>query len=112
LIPGPLKVIETAVRVPIAVARFALSLVTGGGSDEASAEEAATQRYAAAPDTAFPRRQTREAGFQPKAPEDLPPELVEDHIEVPVEKVAESADPGAEDPPGPELHIDEALKDR
>ena len=99
--PGPTEIVRAAVELPLSVARFAWGLLPFG-SDSDPDESVREGRVNDAPPTAYP--EAREADWGPADP---PESLVDDHVEVETELVAESADPEAVDGPGPEFHVDE-----
>lgn len=110
------QLIRTAVLLPFQIARrvvgFAAGLVpgVGAGQPETPLHEPDVQdadlddaRRAAAEALERDREPREEAIFTPD--DDFFDE--DDHVEVELEVVAESADPEATDPPGPQLHVDE-----
>ena len=112
--PGPEQLIRGAVTLPVTlglgIARRVIGVVGGllPGGDEPDTAPLPTDdvEIAVAADDAMtrPRDPVEEAPL-------LPDDDLEGHIEPEVEVVAESADEDATEPPGAELHIDEALKD-
>ena len=112
--PGPEQLIRTAVGLPFAIVRrvagLAAGLLPGGDADARPAEPRArpaedTDLDAAAAARAALHRErepVEEAIFTPA--DDF---YEEEHVEAEVELVAESADFGATEPPGPQIHVDE-----
>jgi hypothetical protein len=103
--PGPEQIIRVAVTLPVGVARRVLGLVGGllpGGEDERPEPDMTDVEVAIAADDAM----TRE-----RDPAEEAVLLSDDdgtgHVETEVELVAESADPEATEPPGPEIRIDD-----
>ena len=94
--PGPTEIVRAAVELPIALVRLAWRVLPLGGSDSDA-------DIRVSPTPVPPR----EADWGPPEPPDV---LVDDHVEVEVEVVAESADPEVEEGPGPELHVDDRLR--
>ena len=111
--PGPEQLIRTAITLPVAIVRrvagVAWSLVPGVGDDTYDARTPAPDPepvdldIAVAADDALTRERD--------PVEEAAPVAVEDpvHVEPEVELVAESADPGATEPPGAEVHVDDDL---
>ena len=114
--PGPEQLIRGAVALPLGLARRVLGLVgevlPGGGGDEhvpATQPPDVTRTDDLAAAVAADDAMTREREPVEEAP--LQPEDdLGGHIEPEVEVVAESADPEATDPPGAEVHGDDALR--
>ena len=104
--PGPEQLIRGAVTLPFAIARRVVGIAAGlipGGDDQPEPEPTDLDVAIAADDAMTrPREPVEEAPLVPDA--DLG-----GHIEPEVEVVAESADPEAEEPPGPEVHVDPSL---
>jgi hypothetical protein len=107
--PGPEQLIRGAITLPFAIARRVVGIAAGllpGDGDQAEPEPEPTDvDIAIAADDAM----TRERDPVEEAPL-LPDDDLGGHIEPEVEVVAESADPEATDPPGPDVHVDDALK--
>ena len=112
--PGPEQLIRGAVALPVAIVRrvtgVAWGLIPGtGGEDEqddrAPAPADVEVEIAVAADDAM----TREREPVEEAPL-VPDADLGGHVEPEVEVVAESADPEATEPPGPEVHVDGSLE--
>jgi hypothetical protein len=100
--PGPEQLIRAAVTLPFTIARtvagIAWDLLPGTGTEAEPPAE--TQVVAPQPPVVVPE--------PPAVTQEPEPDPIEPaHIEPEIELVAESADPEAPDPPGPELHVDE-----
>jgi hypothetical protein len=110
---GPEQVIRAAVTLPISlglgIARRVVGVVDGllSGDDERDTAPLPTDdvEVAVAADDAM----TRERDPVEEAPL-LPDDDLSGNIEPEVEVVAESADEGATEPPGPEVHADDAVR--
>lgn len=105
--PGPEQVVKAFVTLPFTVARRVAGLLGGllpGGDDtpDRPARPDPQARAAATEALAREREPVEEAIFTPD--DDF---FEDDHVESEVELVAESADVGATEPPGPQLHVDE-----
>jgi hypothetical protein len=105
--PGPDQLIRAAVGLPFGIARRVLGVVGGllpgeTGSDTEPATEPVDLDIAVAVDDAM----TRERDPVEEAPL-VPDDDLGGHVEPEVELVAESADPEAVNPPGPEIHVEE-----
>jgi hypothetical protein len=110
LIPGPEQLIRTAVALPLGVARRVLVIVGGllpGGEATGRPQPDAPPRpedveIAVAADDAMTRERDpiEEAAL-------LPDDDLGGHVEPEVELVAESTDPEATEPPGPEIHVED-----
>ena len=103
--PGPDQLIRAAVGLPFAITRRVVGTLWGllpGGDDDRPEPATADPDVAIAVDDALTRERepAEETGV-------LPDDDLGGHVEPEVELVAESADPEAPDPPGPELHVDE-----
>ena len=108
--PGPEQLIRSAVTLPVTVglgiARRVFGVVggflPGGGVDERPEPETADLDIEIATDDAM----TRERDPVEEAPL-LPDDDLGGHVEPEVELVAESTDPDAAEPPGPEVHVED-----
>ena len=107
--PGPEQVIRVAVGLPFAIARRVVGIAwglvpgTGDGDDPHAAHvEKVDLDAAVAADDAM----TREREPVEEATAVLDDDLG-GHVEPEVELVAESADPEATEPPGPEIHVED-----
>ena len=102
--PGPEQLIRAAIVLPLKIARtatdIALGLLPGGHDDDDVPGDAEVEIRIAADDA-----MTREREPVEEAPL-LPDDDGTGHVDTEVEVVAESADPEATDPPGPEIHIE------
>ena len=102
--PGPEQLIRAAIVLPLKIARtatdIALGLLPGGHDDDEVPGDAEVEIRIAADDA-----MTREREPVEEAPL-LPDDDGTGHVDTEVEVVAESADPEATDPPGPEIHIE------
>jgi hypothetical protein len=111
--PGPEQLIRAAVTLPVKVglglARRVYGVVEGllpGGDGTDPEPETADLDIEIAADDAM----TRERDPVEEAPL-VPDDDLEGHVEPEVEVVAESTDPDAAEPPGPDVHVDEAVRD-
>jgi hypothetical protein len=112
--PGPEQVIRAAVSLPITVglgvARrvigVAEGLLPGGEQPDTAPLPTDDVEIAVAADDAM----TRDRDPVEEAPL-LDDDELTGHVETDVEVVAESADEGATEPPGPDVHIDEAVRE-
>jgi len=97
--------VRAAVTLPFKIARtvtdIALGLLPGGESDDDTPAEADVDIMVAADDA-----MTREREPVEEAPLLADDDGGTDHVDTEVEVVAESADPEATEPPGPEIHIE------
>lgn len=115
--PGPTRLIRTAIGLPVGVARRAAGLALRalpGTGDEAEPHPRQEPRTAAAPEQAPPDAveaaeraldRDRERVEESAAIADGPPPAATAEREQ--EVVAESADVEATEPPGPQFHVDE-----
>lgn len=110
--PGPEQVIRAAVTLPVSIglgiARRVIGVVDGllPGGDEPDTAPLQTDDVEAA--IAADDAMTRDREPVEEAPL-LPDDDLGGHVEAEVEVVAEVADEGATEPPGPEVHVDERL---
>ena len=113
--PGPEQLVRTAVVLPFSIARrvvgIAVGLLPGGGGEP---EPEPTHVDVASPTEvdiaiAADDAMTRERDPVEEAPL-VPDQDLGGHVDPEVEVVAESADPEATEPPGPDIHVDDALK--
>ena len=110
--PGPEQVIRTAVTLPVSIglgiARRVVSvldgLLPGGDEPDTAPMPMDDVEIAIAADDAMTR--AREPAEEAPL---LPDDDLGGHVEPEVEVVAEVADEGATEPPGPEVHVDERL---
>lgn len=105
--PGPEQLIRGAVTLPFSIGRKVMGIAAGlipGGDDQPEPETTDLDIAIAADDA-----MTREREPVEEAPL-VPDEDLGGHIEPEVEVVAESADPEATEPPGPEVHVDRGLR--
>ena len=102
--PGPERIIRAAVMLPFKIARtmtgVALALLPGGQDGHEAPTDPDLDIMVAADDA-----MTREREPVEEAPL-LPDDDGAGHVDTEVEVVAESADPEATDPPGPEIHME------
>ena len=105
----PVRLIKTTVTLPWTITRrvvgFGIGLLPGSRAPE-SPLQYDEEKDAGAADEALRRERepVEEAIFTP--PDDFFDDA-EDHVDQEVELVAESHDPDAAEPPGPQLHVDE-----
>jgi len=109
--PGPeqlIRAVTLPVTVGLGIARRLYGVVEGflpGGDDTDRPEpETADLDIAIATDDAM----TRERDPVEEAPL-LPDDDLEGHVDVETAVVAQAADEGATEPPGPEVHVDDRL---
>ena len=110
--PGPEQLIRAAVTLPVSIglgiARRVVSVVEGllpGGDEPDRAETEPTDvDIAVAADDAM----TRDREPAEEAPV-LPDDDLGGHVDVETVVVAEVADEGVTEPPGPEVHVDDRL---
>ena len=103
--PGE-QLIRTAIGLPWAIARRIVGLLPGLGDPPAPERRPDPEVAEAAAEALQREREPREeAIFTPD--DDFFDDDDDDHVDSEVELVAESADPGATEPPGAQLHVDE-----
>lgn len=106
MIPGPDQIIRVAVGLPLGIARrvFGLlgDLVPGGDDSERPEPDTTDVDIAIAADDAMTRDRDPIEEAAVTADDGLG-----GHVEPEVELVAESTDPEATQPPGPEIHIED-----
>ena len=108
--PGPEQLIRGAIALPWGIARRVLGLVGdllpgGDGEEHGPARHPGDAGDDLAAAVAADDALTRERDPVEEA-EPMTFDEVEAHIEPEVELVAESADPEATEPPGPEIHVE------
>jgi hypothetical protein len=98
-------VIRVAVTLPFTIARrltgIALGLLPGGHGDDDTTVDEDVEIMVAADDAMTREREPVEEATLP-LDDDGP-----GHVDSEAEVVAESADPEATDPPGPEIHVED-----
>jgi hypothetical protein len=123
--PSPEQIVRTVVVLPFSIARRVVGLAAGllpgrdgAGErpDEPRAAAATATATATAPppeaeaDPAAAAREALERDREPIEEAIFTPDddfYEEEHVDSEVELVAESADQGATEPPGPQIHVDE-----
>jgi hypothetical protein len=108
--PSPEQLVRTAVVLPFRIAHGVVGIAAGllpGRGDEPETEPIDVDIAIAADDAMTREREPVEEA--PLVPDD---DDLGGHVEPEVEVVAESADPEATEPPGAEVHVDDALKPR
>jgi hypothetical protein len=106
--PGPDQVVRAAVALPLGIARRVLGIVggllpVGGVTTDRPEPEASDLDIVIAADDAMTRE--RDPVEEAAVTAD---DALGGHVEPEIELVAESTDPDATEPPGPEIHFEDS----